>query len=83
MKKTISLTVEIQINEQAYLLGISKNLWSKKFRGHINLTPLDTDRDNYDFIAGNDLYPSPTKIMDYLETAGQKMHGYIEGLLLR
>ena len=69
-EKTVTTAFELHSNEQAYLLGISKHLWAKKFRGNINHTPLDDNQ--MDFVEEDDLQPSTNKLMHYLETAGQK-----------
>jgi len=71
-EKSVSAEVVVHANEQAYLLGIAKHLWAKKFREGIHQTPLDTNRDDYDFIEQDDTEPSATKLLHYLETAGQK-----------
>ena len=69
-EKTVTAAIDLHSNEQAYLLGISKHLWAKKFRENINYTPLDDSE--LDFAEEDDLQPSTHKLMHYLETAGQK-----------
>jgi DNA-directed RNA polymerase specialized sigma24 family protein len=60
----------LAVNEQAYLLGIAKHLWSKKFAENTRTVPLDGHEK--DFVAHDDFQPSSGKLMHYLETAGQK-----------
>jgi DNA-directed RNA polymerase specialized sigma24 family protein len=60
----------LHVNEQAYLLGIAKHLWSKKFAENNMIVPLD----EYGKDLGEDIdcEPSSGKLMHYLETTGQK-----------
>jgi DNA-directed RNA polymerase specialized sigma24 family protein len=69
-EKIAGNSLTLQSNGQAYLFGISKHLWAKKFRENTRLTSIDDGRD--DFIPGEDLQPSPARLLHYLETAGQK-----------
>ncbi|HWZ04683.1 MAG TPA: sigma-70 family RNA polymerase sigma factor [Mucilaginibacter sp.] len=69
-EKTVNATIELHSNEQAYLLGISKHLWAKRFRDNLNHTPLNDSE--LDFVEEDELQPSANKLMHYLETAGQK-----------
>jgi len=69
-EKAVSGTLVLHTNEQAYLLGISKHLWAKKFRENLKQTPLDDIE--LDFVNEDDLQPAAGKLMHYLETAGQK-----------
>jgi len=69
-EKMVNASIELHTNEQAYLLGIAKHLWAKKFRENIQHIPFDINRD--DFIEDADMQPSPAKLLHYLETAGQK-----------
>lgn len=71
-EKTVSHCISHQVNERAYLMGISKNLWSRKFGAGLNCIPLDNSRDDLDFVEEEETYPSATKIMNYLETAGKR-----------
>lgn len=71
-EKMVTESIALETNEQAYLLGIAKHLWAKKFRENIKHTPIDTDRDDHAFMEDEDLQPSPARILHYLETAGQK-----------
>ena len=71
-EKTITQFLNLHLNEQAYLFGVSKNLWIQKFKSNINQIPIDTDLDDYYFIEEENMQPSPATLMRYLETAGQK-----------
>ena len=68
-EKSVRGGIALQTNEQAYLLGVAKHLWAKKFRESILNTSLEAD---WDIMEEDDLQPSPNKLMHYLETAGQK-----------
>jgi len=68
-EKSVQSGITLQTNEQAYLLGIAKHLWAKKFKESILNTSLDLQSDIVDDHA---LHPSQNKLMHYLETAGQK-----------
>src|ERR1700749_695348 len=70
-EKTASKSIELQTNEQAYLMGIAKHLWLKKFKDSLSYTPLD-EVIGFDFTEVEDEQPSETKLLHYLETAGQK-----------
>jgi DNA-directed RNA polymerase specialized sigma24 family protein len=69
-EKSVSASLILQTNEQAYLLGIAKHLWAKKFRESIRHSPLDDS--DLDFVNEDEAQPSEGKLMHYLETAGQK-----------
>jgi len=71
-EKTVHQAISLRVNEQAYLMGVSKNLWNQRFRTAINLTSLDAGINNFEFIDEEEPLPSPGKLMHYLETAGQK-----------
>jgi hypothetical protein len=60
----------LHTNEQAYLVGIAKHLWAKKFRENVQYSPLDEQKS--DLMDEEETHPSPAKILHYLETAGQK-----------
>jgi DNA-directed RNA polymerase specialized sigma24 family protein len=68
-EKSIQGSVMLQTNEHAYLLGIAKHLWVKRFRESILNSSLDAD---WDMMEEDDLQPDQNKLMHYLETAGQK-----------
>jgi len=57
-------------NEKAYLLGITKNLWSQAYKAACKNQPLDDMQADFEAVA--DEQPATNKLMHYLETAGQK-----------
>jgi DNA-directed RNA polymerase specialized sigma24 family protein len=69
-EKLVTQSVALNTNEQAYLLGIAKHLWAKRFKENILHTTLDAHDD--DWMEDEVLQPSPAKLLHYLETAGQK-----------
>lgn len=68
-EKLTTGSFELHVNEQAYLLGISRHLWSKKFRENVQQTDLDAA---FDAIETKAQEPSSARLMHYLETAGEK-----------
>ena len=68
-EKSVDGSIAVQTSEQAYLVGISKHLWAKKFRENNQLTSLDAQ---WDVIDNEEMLLSENKLMHYLETAGQK-----------
>lgn len=69
-EKLVNASIALHTNEQAYLLGIAKHLWAKKFRENVQHVPLDFNHD--DFMDDTVAQPSSAKLLNYLETAGQK-----------
>jgi len=69
-EKLVNGSIALHSIEQAYLLGIAKHLWAKKFRENMQHVPFDFNQD--DFMDDQDLQPSPARLLHYLETAGQK-----------
>ncbi len=69
-EKLVTQSISLNTNEQAYLLGIAKHLWFKRFRENILHTTLDAHKD--DFTNEEELQPSAAKLLHYLETAGQR-----------
>ena len=55
-------------NDTAYLVGMSKNLWLKRYRGESRLISLD----NFDIDMDEKEHPSESRLMHFLETAGKK-----------
>ena len=55
-------------DEKAYLLGIAKHLWLRKFQSGKNFMPLDDDLSDPQEPA----QPSELKLLHVLETAGKK-----------
>jgi len=62
--------LELKLDEKAYIFGIAKNLWAKKFRENVFLESVENCEMN--FAHEEDTQPSAGKLMHYLETAGQK-----------
>jgi DNA-directed RNA polymerase specialized sigma24 family protein len=71
-EKMANASIAVHTSEQAYLLGIAKHLWAKKFRENIKNTSIDIERGVYDFMEDENMQPSPARVLHYLETAGQK-----------
>jgi DNA-directed RNA polymerase specialized sigma24 family protein len=69
-EKSVNAPIVLQTDEQAYLLGIAKHLWARKFKENIRHTSLETGET--DIAEKDDSQPSESKLMYYLETAGQK-----------
>jgi len=68
-EKAAASDVSVNSNEKAYLIGISKHLWLRKFKDN-NLT---TTLDGFDItIDADEDQPSESKLMHFLETAGKK-----------
>ncbi|MDP9081885.1 MAG: sigma-70 family RNA polymerase sigma factor [Bacteroidota bacterium] len=68
-EKAVNSDLIIKTNEKAYLLGISKHLWLRKFKGDMLNTSIDGIDISLDEI---DEQPSESKLMHFLETAGKK-----------
>jgi len=68
-EKTVASPIALHSNEQAYLLGIAKHLWAKKFRENTLNISID---EQWDVAEADDASFSTHRIMHYLETAGQK-----------
>ncbi|MDB5134576.1 MAG: sigma-70 family polymerase sigma factor [Mucilaginibacter sp.] len=58
----------LRSDEQAYLFGISKNLWLKKHKRNTQYVPLD----GYDAECEEEAALSYGKILSFLQTAGKK-----------
>jgi len=69
-EKAVSNQIAIHVNEKAYLLGITKNLWLQKYREDRQNVPFDGIDTESAIEDANE--PSTEKLMLYLETAGQK-----------
>ena len=69
-EKRTTAPVELQYSEKAYLLGIAKHLWSRKNNSKQRHTTLD---DSFEIAAAeNEPASSTEKLMELLNTAGQK-----------
>lgn len=69
-EKAVSNQIAIHVNEKAYLLGITKNLWLQKYREDRPNVPFDSA--NIDTAIEDTGEPATEKLLHYLETAGQK-----------
>jgi DNA-directed RNA polymerase specialized sigma24 family protein len=69
-EKAVSNQIPIHVNEKAYLLGITKNLWLQKYREDRQNVPFDSIDTEAAVEDANE--PATEKLMHYLETAGQK-----------
>jgi len=70
-EKLTSGPVELQYSEKAYLLGIAKHLWARKNNNKQRHTTLDDSLEGI-ATAENDPASSTEKLMELLNTAGQK-----------
>jgi RNA polymerase sigma factor (sigma-70 family) len=68
-EKALRLDVEIQ-NEQAYIMGIAKHLWIKKFNSAKSQPLIDEHLNEVSAQEEDQLLTD--KLLGYLETAGQK-----------
>ena len=62
-------------NEMAYLAGIVKNLWLKRYREDSRNTSLD----GFDISIDEEDQPSENRLMDFLSTAGKKCMDLLKG----
>jgi hypothetical protein len=70
----------IKVTAQAYVLGIAKHLWNRKFRGQQSCISLDEVEK--DILIPDDFYaPPPTRnhLLKYLEMAGKKCMDMLQG----
>jgi DNA-directed RNA polymerase specialized sigma24 family protein len=67
-EKTMSGAAALPASENAYLVGIAKHLWLRKYREHTRYAGIG----EMDFAAENSEGLPTGKLMRYLETAGQK-----------
>jgi len=55
-------------NDKAYLMGITKKLWLKKYQENNRLIPMD----GFDRELEEESEPSESRILNFLQTAGKK-----------
>ncbi len=67
-EKIASGTISFKTNEKAYLMGIAKHLWFRKYNTDSKQVPLD----GFDVEVEEDAQPSDRKILTFLQTAGKK-----------
>ncbi|QXV65021.1 sigma-70 family RNA polymerase sigma factor [Mucilaginibacter sp. 21P] len=68
-EKVIAGDFEVS-NNKAYLTGIAKHLWFKKFNEQTELKSIDDN--SFDIADEADEQPSTKKILHYLQTAGKR-----------
>lgn len=67
-ERSLRHSIDQNINETAFLVGIAKNLWLKSFRGKTDITELD----GIDIAVDSDETPSTNRLLHFLEKAGNK-----------
>lgn len=67
-EKAIAGNCVINVNERAYLMGISKHLWLKKFGKNNKYVPID----GFDAETDETLRIADNKLLNFLKTAGEK-----------
>jgi DNA-directed RNA polymerase specialized sigma24 family protein len=70
-ERLVNGSLALKTNEEAYLTGIAKHLWNRKFKDNLHYMPVD-DYAAFDIADDEFTAPSEGKLMHYLETAGQK-----------
>jgi DNA-directed RNA polymerase specialized sigma24 family protein len=83
-EKVVGENIVIKVTAQAYVLGIAKHLWSRKFRGQQSCISLDDVEKNIQI--PDDFYaPPPTRnrLLKYLEMAGKKCMDMLQGFYYR
>ncbi|HVV56230.1 MAG TPA: RNA polymerase sigma factor [Mucilaginibacter sp.] len=63
-----AITTGMVTHEKAYLMGIAKNLWLKKYQDNNRLVSID----GFDRETEEQSEPSESRILSFLKTAGQK-----------
>ncbi|RVU02397.1 sigma-70 family RNA polymerase sigma factor [Mucilaginibacter limnophilus] len=69
-EKTVAGNLPVHSTDIAYLLGITRHLWLKKNRENNKLQPMDDVLTEFTEIQED--APSARKLLNYLETTGQK-----------
>lgn len=67
-EKAVAGSFTINTSEKAYLAGIAKNLWLKKFRENNRQVAMD----GFDIEAEEEAEVSDSKLLNFLQTAGKK-----------
>ncbi|MEO6850237.1 MAG: sigma-70 family RNA polymerase sigma factor [Mucilaginibacter sp.] len=73
-EKTVSAGAGFE-NDTAYLVGIAKNLWLRRYREESRNIPLG----NIDLGIAEEENPSEDRLMNYLERAGKKCMELLKG----
>ena len=79
-EKVVGENIVIQVSASAYVLGIAKHLWNRKFRQPQNNISLDEMEK--DIAIPEDLHAQPdwsTRLLKYLEMAGKKCMDMLQG----
>jgi len=69
-EKVLSHNTTIRGSETAYIFGIAKHLWHNTYLNEAQNTPLDIN--NFDIAEHREPDYASQKLMNYLETTGQK-----------
>lgn len=79
-EKVVGENISIKVSASAYVLGIAKHLWNRRFRGRPGYFPLDEMESDVavpeDFYAKSDW---GTRLVKYLEVAGKKCMDMLQG----
>jgi DNA-directed RNA polymerase specialized sigma24 family protein len=67
-EKAVTGELDIRINAKAYLMGIAKHLWLKKFGHDSRYIPIE----GFDAECSEDIGVSDHKLLNFLQTAGKK-----------
>ncbi|MDN5201946.1 sigma-70 family RNA polymerase sigma factor [Fulvivirgaceae bacterium BMA10] len=71
-EKTATGSAEPVVNDSAYLMGIVKHLWTKKFKANIKNTTLSGITDDIKLVITKEESPSPERLVKFLKVAGKK-----------
>ncbi|WP_413666595.1 RNA polymerase sigma factor [Mucilaginibacter sp. Mucisp86] len=71
-EKAVANELLLVSSEKAYLLGIAKHIWFKKFRDNLFNQNFDCFAEGFDVAEQINEQPSANKLMRYLETTGKK-----------
>ena len=71
-EKRAANSLALKTSEQAYIMGVAKHLWARRFKDHIRNTSLDLIGDKSSIPETENINPDEGKLLHYLETAGQK-----------
>ncbi|MBE9663263.1 RNA polymerase sigma factor [Mucilaginibacter myungsuensis] len=63
---------QIPQNDKAYLMGIAKHLWVKRYEVNKRYIPLDDAGNSADIFDLTEKHPVTNRIMHYLQSTGQK-----------
>jgi DNA-directed RNA polymerase specialized sigma24 family protein len=71
-EKQATASLAVKTNEQAYIMGVAKHLWAKRFKDQLKNTPLHVLGNSLEIPETENFDAADEKLMHYLETAGQK-----------